>query len=258
MQCRDAQFYLRLRRYAGDELGPDTAADLDAHLAGCAACALEARQAESFDRAVALAMRDVPVPAGLRDKLFTQVAAHRGGVIRRKVYRAAALAASVFLAAGLAFGVFSAARPRVDTAAMAHAADEAFQNPDEALRGWLAAQKFPPALPLPFRTDLLLSLGKEKVAGADVPVVVFRHPGAVDDPHLTRGFAKVYLFRTDGSFDLADLRDAHASNTRVTVIDDPRHFRGVKYVIVHTVHPVGPGEGPLAPFLKPGGASARS
>jgi hypothetical protein len=251
MQCRDAQFYLRLRRHAGDELGPETAAALDAHLAGCAACAFDARRAESFDQAVALAMRDVPVPAGLRDKLFTQVASHRGGVIRRKAYRVAALAASVFLATGLAFGLFSAARPRIDTGLMVTDADALLQDPDEAVRKWLADQKLPDRLPLPFNTDLLVSLGKETVQGADVPVLVFRHPGAVGDPHHTRGFAKVYVFRTDGEYDLKALKDTHASHTQATVIPGKDRARGVTYVVLHTVHG-GPGDDPLAPFLRPG------
>src|SRR5207244_1845131 len=114
MQCRDAQFYLRLRRHAGDELGAEVTADLDRHLAGCPACGADARVAASFDAAVTSAMRAVAVPAGLREKLLTQVAAYRGGVIRRRMYRVAAAAASVFLALGLAFGLF-ASRPKLDT-----------------------------------------------------------------------------------------------------------------------------------------------
>ena len=110
MQCRDAQFYLRLRRHAGDELGVDVTVDLDRHLAGCPACATDARGAEAFDRAVAVAVRAVPVPAGLRDKLLTQASVHHGTAIRRKVYRVAALAASLFFGVGLAFGVFSVSR----------------------------------------------------------------------------------------------------------------------------------------------------
>ncbi|MFO0825356.1 MAG: hypothetical protein U0792_19925 [Gemmataceae bacterium] len=242
MLCRDAQFYLRLRRHAGDELGTDVSADLGRHLAGCPSCAAEAHSAESFDRAVAVSMRSVPVPAGLRDKLFTQASTYHGAVIRRKVYKVAALAASLLLATGLGFGVFSASRPKINTDDLVRVADEQLQNPDVSLREWLTSQKFPAQLPLPFNTELLVTLGTERVQGADVPVAVFRHP-------TERGFAKIYIFRTNGEFNLNNLRDTNASLTIATVMENPQQ-RGVKYVILHTVHPVNDGGHPLKPFLR--------
>ena len=228
MHCRDAQFYLRLRRQAGDELGTEVTADLDRHLAGCAGCAADAGRAASFDRAVASALRSVPVPAGLRDRLLAQSSTYHGAVIRRKVYRVAALAASLFFGVGLAFGVFSASRPKIDTTALAMLHDEQMQDREgRLLAQWLAAQKFPTELPLPFDPTLVVSKGTEKVQGADVPVVVFGHP-------TERGFAKVYLFRTNGSTKLDALQNAQASHTAALVIDDQQQFRGVKYVILHT------------------------
>jgi hypothetical protein len=239
MQCRDAQFYLRLRRHAGDELGADVAGDLDRHLADCPACASDARSAASFDRAVARAMTAVAVPAGLRDKLLTLASAHRGGVIRRKVYQVAALAASVFFSAGLAFGVFSASRPKIDTNALVMKNDDLIRDPDTALRNWLVSQQLPDQLPKPFNPDLLFHLGKETVQGKDVPVVIFRHP---TDPG---GFAKVYIFRDDGSYNLKDLQEAQAS---LTVAPPPATFRGAKYVFVVKLE--NPGDEPLRPFLQ--------
>src|SRR5205814_9340182 len=70
MECRDAQFYLRFRRPGSGELGPEVAGDLDRHLAGCEHCAAEAAAASAFDTAVATAMTDVMVPAGLRNRLI--------------------------------------------------------------------------------------------------------------------------------------------------------------------------------------------
>jgi hypothetical protein len=242
MQCRDAQFYLRLRRHAGDELGADVASDLDRHITGCPGCQTDARSAESFDRAVAVAVRAVPVPAGLRDRLLTLASTHRGTAIRRKMYRVAALAASLFLGIGLAFGVFWVSRPKIDTTVMVMDADEMIQNPEGALSRWLADQKFPDQLPRSFDPDLLISLGTERVQGKDVPVAVFRHP-------TERGFAKVYLFRTDGTYNLRELQEAQASHTMIQVINDPAQFRGVQYVILFTADH-GPNEDPLKPFLR--------
>jgi hypothetical protein len=244
MQCRDAQFYLRLRRQAGDELGTDVSGDLDRHLAGCAACAADARQAASFDRAVAKVMTAVSVPAGLRDKLLTIASVHRGGVIRRKVYRVAALAASIFFVTGLAFGVFSSNRAKMAGEAFVAVQDRIHEDPEGALRDWLVAQEFPDQLPEPFDPYLLVTLGTEKVQGKDVPVAVFRHP-------RERGFAKVFILRDDGTYNLRDLQDAQLSHTMARVIRDPARFRGVQYVIVHTFHPDPVDPNPLKPFLRP-------
>src|SRR5438552_9047844 len=98
MECRDAQFYLRMRRHAADELGPDVTAALNDHLAVCPACAADARAAASFDRAIASAMRAVPVPSGLRERLVSHTASKQGAILRRKAYRTgAALAAALLL-----------------------------------------------------------------------------------------------------------------------------------------------------------------
>src|SRR5438132_13737126 len=78
MECRDAQFYLRFRRPASDELGPEVAADLDQHLAGCPHCATEARSASAFDAALSTAMRNVAIPTGLRNRIVAHVAEKRG------------------------------------------------------------------------------------------------------------------------------------------------------------------------------------
>jgi hypothetical protein len=237
MYCRDAQFYLRLRRHAGDELGVDVSADLNRHLATCAACGADAMAAASFDRAVAGALRAVPVPVGLRDKLLAQASAHHGAVIRHKVYRVTAIAASLFLAVGLTFGLFSG-RPKLDTEAWVQYQDELRQQPEQALERWLVGLKVPPELPKPFDPELLVFLGSEPIQGKDVPVAIFRHrtnPGE---------FAKVYVLRKGGPLDVRDIRDAGISNTVAEVIDESPRHPGVKYLIVYRATPEG-----LKPFL---------
>ncbi|MBA4064021.1 MAG: hypothetical protein C0501_09975 [Isosphaera sp.] len=250
MQCRDAQFYLRLRRPAGDELGADVSADLDRHLAGCPGCAADARAAGGFDAAVAAAVRAVPVPAGLHDRLRTAASAHAGAVIRRRAYRVTALAASLLLAVGLGFGVFSVTRPQIDSYAVVGPAEGLVSDPDAVLKTWLAERKLPPQLPAPFDPDLLVMAGSERVQGVDVPVAVFRHP---DDPKY---FARLYAFRADGTLNLDGLRNDFASNTAVTVIPtDARQFRGVRYVVVTRVR--NPREDPLKPYLRTAGTARR-
>ena len=228
MQCRDAQFYLRMRRHAADELGPDVTAPLDAHLAACPACAADARALVSFDRSLASAMRAVPVPAGLRDRLITTAAGKQGAILRHKVYKVGAMVTAALLLLGIGFGVFTHTRPQADAEALVKANDEQVSDAEGSTRRWLAAQKLPDELPLPFDYDLWVFRGFEKVHDRDVPVVVFRGPEG-------SGFAKVYLFAHDGRFDLKGLQDAQASLTRAQVHVSQK----VTYVFVHTGRDLG-------------------
>ena len=228
MQCRDAQFYLRMRRHAADELGPDVAAPLDQHLAVCPACAADASAVESFDRALASAMVAVPVPAGLRDRLLTSAAGKQGAVLRRKVYQGGALVAAAMLLIGVGFGVFTHTRPQVDADALVKLNDEQLSNPQESTEKWLVAQKLPGDLVLPFDYEnLFVTRGFEKVHGRDIPVVVFRSPDG-------SGLAKVYVFPHDGRLDLKGLQDAQASLTNAKVHVREEGGRKVTYAFVHT------------------------
>ncbi|AMV28474.1 hypothetical protein VT84_28980 [Gemmata sp. SH-PL17] len=239
MDCRDAQFYLRLRRHATDELGPDVTGPLDDHLATCPACATNGRVIASFDRAVARAMVAVPVPSRLRSQLLARVAEKRGADLRRKAYRAvAALAASV-LFVGIAFGVFTNTRPKVDADALVQRADEQLSDPERSTREWLTAQKLPGRLPDEWGLDyyLVMHRGHEMINSeyvpVYVPVIVFRS----SDPRDPTAFAKVYLFPNNGRFDLKNVQDAQASLTTARVVVGQGDLRGVTYVIVHTGGP---------------------
>ena len=234
MECRDAQFYLRFRRPGSDELGPEVAADLDRHLAGCEHCAAEAWAASAFDAAVAAAVRDVPVPAGLRTKLIAHVAEKRGADLRRQTYRYAGAAAAVFLALGMALGLF-AGRPTLQTSELAASLNDQVEDPRAAITKWLAAHGAS-KLPEDFDPALLGPAGFEKVRGESVPFVEFRERGG-------RGSARVFALRRGGPFNLKDLRDFQESNWQARVYDDEREFRGVVFVVVFT----GPD---LRPFLR--------
>jgi hypothetical protein len=229
MECRDAQFYLRLRRHAADELGPDVGGALDAHLAACPACAADARAAAAFDRAVARAMRAVPVPADLREKLVTQAAAHRGAVLRRNLYRGGAVCAAALVLLGLGLGVYSHTRPKPDTDGIVNGTDEMLSQPDVSLRMFLHAQELPPQLPYRFNPALLAFQGRVDVQGRSVPMVQFRSPLPNDN-----GFARVYIFRQGGPFDVRGVPDAQASFTRADVVVGQGDSSGFTYVVVYT------------------------
>ncbi len=237
MDCRDAQFYLRLRRHTADELGSELTADLDRHVDTCPACAMQSRTAARFDRAVAAAMTGIPVPAGLRERLVVQLSAQRGAVLRRKAYRYVGVAAALFLTVGISYGMFWKARPVADTTALVHSLDRRAdaELAEADVRDWLLAQKLPSQLPEPFDFRFYITHGTEPIQGRDVPVVVFRDPVGSE-------MAKVFVFR-DGPFDLKAMATAQASHWQARVYT--HEARGVVYVIAFT--------GPtLDPFLKTG------
>jgi hypothetical protein len=240
MDCRDAQFYLRLRRPGSDDLDPDAAAALDRHLAGCAACAAAGRALAGFDAAVGRAMRAVPVPEGLRDQLFAEVATRRGALLRRTAYRYLAVAASVLVTCGLALGVYSAARPQADVTALVVRGDELGQpqGAERQIAAFLKAQSLP-ALPESFDPALFIHAGTESVQGRDVPVLVFR-------ARTGEGLAKVYAFRGT-AFKLDAIRDEQASLFSAKPYPNPS--AGMTYVVVFTGMDLTPflrGDGPRA------------
>jgi hypothetical protein len=243
MDCRDAQFYLRFRRPGSDEFDPEVRRELDRHLADCPHCAAEARADAAIDTALAVAMRFVPVPAGLRDRLVAHVAAQRGTALRRRAYRYAGVAAAVLLTVGLGFGAFGS-RPELDLYALVSAEAQQDRQPEETVRNWLTAQKLPPDLPYPFDYALLKGFSLKEVQGREVPVIVFASRG-------DSGFAKVYIFRTNQFRNVKDLQGAVGeSNCQAVVYDDPENrYRGLKIVVVHTLR-TGPD---LTPFLRASG-----
>jgi len=256
VECRDAQLYLRFRRPGSTELDPDVVAALDRHLASCSICSAEAQVGAAFDDRMAIAMKAVSIPTGLCERLVARVSDRRGTILRRRVYRVAALAASVLLAIGIGASAYLAARPLPDTSdltlrgddfAVALQADRAqvvaqpdaptdprkAQTNENAVRQWLIGEGLPGGLPEPFDFGLLLSYHWEPVQGRKVPVVLFRERQGA-------GFAKVYLFHY-GSFDLKAVPDAQSSYCQARSYSD--RAAGVTYVVVFT------GQS-LAPFLQ--------
>jgi len=232
MECRDAQFYLRLRRHTGDELGPDVTVPLDNHLAVCATCAADNRAASSFDRALCSAMKAVSVPAGLRERLFAHVAGKQGTIRRHKMYRAAGALVAALLLVGIGLGWFSNTRPKPDAFELVENLDEQWRDPELSTGRWLAKHKLPNTLPQPlnynrpFNYRLHVNHAFEEIKGRQVPVVVFRSPDG--------DIAKVYIFRNDGTFDLKALREEQLSNAHAEKMDGEGEHRGFTYVFVYT------------------------
>lgn len=101
MDCRTARLLLDFARPRVPELAAPEADALHRHLADCPDCAAVQRLERRLDEPIARAMRDVPLPAGLRERLLDKVA----GPLTLRWYRRKAVwsglaAALVLLALG--------------------------------------------------------------------------------------------------------------------------------------------------------------
>ena len=246
MECRDAQFYLRLRRHTADELGPDVIAALDGHCAGCPTCGPDARSAAAFDRALTSAMRAVPVPSGLRGRLIAQAGRAQGAAFRGKVLRAGGMVAAAALIFAIGVSLYSTTRPKVDGDELVQRATRQFDKPEEYARSWLVREKLPEELPpeWKFDYDLLVHCGYERIGKSHsfAPVMVFRAPSG-------SGFAKVYMFREGGEFDTRDMQDAQGSHFSTQIVIGKQQWRNVRYLAVYHGPP---GHGLQQFFRRPG------
>jgi hypothetical protein len=102
MDCKTARLLLDYARPAPAELPGGDVAALESHLSACPECEAVARTERQLDDHVGRAVRDVPVPDGLRERLLARLRTERRRWYRRWALRGtAAAAAAVALTLGL-------------------------------------------------------------------------------------------------------------------------------------------------------------
>src|SRR5262245_10465360 len=101
MDCRNARLLLEFARPLTAELDAGEAEALQGHLADCPECGALAREERRLDEHLGRAVRDVPVPEGLRDRLLARLATERDAWFRRWLLRAVGVAAGIALAVWL-------------------------------------------------------------------------------------------------------------------------------------------------------------
>ncbi|MCU0702493.1 MAG: hypothetical protein MUF18_00690 [Fimbriiglobus sp.] len=180
MTCNLSQLLLAV---PPGELAPDDRAALDAHTRSCPTCASLA----ATDAAIRKAMIAVPVPSGLRDRLYAQADSARAAAWKRRAgWVAAGLAAC--LALGTGFGAWSYfARPELDADRTTQWLENERMARQQAVGEWLTAQGLPPDLPEPFEFGYHDFHGTGPLGSAELPCVVFRHD---------RGQCRVYVLHS--------------------------------------------------------------
>jgi hypothetical protein len=99
MDCKTARLLLDFARPEARELEAEEAAELDRHLDHCPDCHSQAQNERQLDDRLGKAMRQVEVPAGLREQLLARLESSRGDWHRQRFAHVARLsvAAAVLL-----------------------------------------------------------------------------------------------------------------------------------------------------------------
>jgi hypothetical protein len=106
MDCKTAQLLLDFARPQARELEAEEATALENHLDRCPDCHSQARSERQLDDCLGKAMRQVEVPAGLRDQLLAKLESERGDWYRQRFAHGARLAVAAAAALLLAWGVW--------------------------------------------------------------------------------------------------------------------------------------------------------
>jgi hypothetical protein len=94
MDCKTARLLLDFAYPQAKELEAEEAAALESHLDHCSDCHSQARSERQLDECLGKAVRQVEVPAGLREQLSARLEAERGDWYRRRFAHAARLCAA--------------------------------------------------------------------------------------------------------------------------------------------------------------------
>ena len=233
----DCDLARALMAFAGPgELG-EGARDLEAHLAGCPACAAAWARRAAFDASVGAAMRAVEVPAGGRRRAAARVRRLARLRALRAWGRATACGLAAVAALAVGAGVYHRTRPNLDTDALVIDNEHVLDSPEQVLRRFLARHDWPEELPAGFDPDNLAACGTQTVQGREVPALVF---AKFADGRAQR--CTLYLIGRE-QFQTGNVRPTAASLCFLTPLADPRR-PGRVWAAVHTTPD-------LAPFLRP-------
>ncbi|QEL13911.1 anti-sigma factor family protein [Limnoglobus roseus] len=236
MDCPHANLLLIFYRPdRPSDLSAEDAAALQTHLAGCPACAAKLAKQTAEDRFLSAAVRNVPVPSGLADRLKQQAQSQLKWAWRRTAMKYA-LAASLLVAGYV--GYVAATRPSLDVGQLADAQDTLWQSPDRTATAWLTANGLTNALPEDFDLNLVTFTGRSGLQG--VPTLAMR----LDAPG--RNHAWVYFLRP-GDFNHSKAETGqYTSNVGVKVYRDLPN--GWTAVVLYTGNS-------LNTFLRPPGST---
>jgi hypothetical protein len=237
MDCKNARLLLEFIHPGSAELDAAEAEALHQHLGECPDCAAQAREERRADEHLGRAMRDVPVPAGLRERVLKRLTVERDAAHRRLLVRGVVAAAALFVAGWLGYSWWFGGLSAVDGNAV-HAVvnGQPFSSPGDVEKGF-ASMGVTTVVPsrYEFNYDLLDSYGLAALPGYEgklVPHLLFKSRPAGNGLPL---LAHVYIL-SSRQFDLAKTRKngvTFASGTYRVMLEDYGQVHYL-YVIAHT------------------------
>jgi hypothetical protein len=206
MDCRTARLLLEFTHPGGSELAgdPAEAAALETHLHICPDCDAVARTDRRVDAHIGQAMRAVPLPVGLRQRVKDRLARHRAVAWRRWAFRAIGSAAALILVA-VSWWVWAVVS--VPALSVAEIQEDAFGRSQasgldsEKVSAWFR-EKYHVTTEMPrqigegrLNYGLLVYFDLGYLQGKQVPMLIFQKGGNT---------ARVYLV-TDSQFRFKDI-----------------------------------------------------
>ncbi len=169
MDCEHARLLLNFAQPLAVALEESEAEALASHVANCPACAALDRLRHRLDERIGEAMRAVPVPAGLRDRLNARLARER-----RRFYLRSAMAAAAALLLALGGGWLLWPRPLVVDPVAVHTERIELPITSAGVEKWFADRGVTMKAPGDLNYHLLQYCTLAHFQGKLVPLLEFR------------------------------------------------------------------------------------
>jgi hypothetical protein len=232
MDCKTARLLLDLARPHSAELHASEAGALEGHLAGCPECDSLARTERQLDDHVGRALRNVPVPEGLRGRLLKRLAARRRSWYARRVGPSGAgLAAAAAVLFAIWFYWPHAGKPQPNLERIGYETAVKIQTRDpEQVAAWFQARyNLVLAIPRelkqrPINYNLLTEYDLADCQGKQAPMLLLTYGGEQ---------ARIYIL-TSKEFDLKGMNEqSFESGVSAEVHSDPDD-PNTAYAVIYT------------------------
>lgn len=236
MDCKSARTLLDFAQPRGFDLATEERAALEAHLAECSECDCLARAERLFDAHVGKAIRGVPVPVGLKERLLTKLRRERDDWWKQwanRGLRYSLAAAAIFL---VTWGVFLWNASQLDPVTDGELEQEVLTayeysppSPEEVEK-WFEKKGKKVKVPREYNYRFLTCYNLTEFKGREVPHLLFvrSYPNSAEVQTV-----QVYIL-SDRQFNLSELTgESHPpAGYRVQVKIEPRASEA--YVIAFT------------------------
>lgn len=234
MDCKTARLLLEFAQPGDAELDEAEAQALRDHLHECPECAVVAAAERRADEHLGRAVRDVPVPEGLRERLLSRLGRERDAWWKRWALHKVAAAAALFLAGWLGYTWWVGRLPAINVADVLDDHSQPRMSP-QAVEDWFGRRGLAMKTP-PLRDDLLASYHVAVFRDKQVPLLLYVRPadGGGGGPPVV---AQVYVLSAN-QFDLKRTLEHGAffngSGQVAEVIKHPEFPDQYLYLIIST------------------------